>query len=107
MILRVLRAFARRHEGSVSIIGAISLPVLIAMAGLVAEYGNGLLHKVEDQRIADAAAFAAATAYNANSSNSLTSAADAVAALNGIPAADISASLVSSPTGDGNHAILV
>jgi uncharacterized membrane protein len=66
MLGLALRAFARRRDGSVSVISAISLPVLIAMAGLVAEYGNGLLHKMENQRVADAAAFAAATAYVAN-----------------------------------------
>ena len=73
----------------------------------MAEYGNGLLHKVEDQRIADAAAFAAATAYGASSSNSITSAADAVATINGIPTSAISATLTNSPTGDGNQAVQV
>ncbi len=36
-----------------------------------------------------------------------TSAADAVAALNGVASANVSASLVNSPTGDGNQAVLV
>jgi Flp pilus assembly protein TadG len=107
MIKRLLSAFARRRDGSVSVIGAISLPILIAMVGLVAEYGNGLVHKMEDQRVADAAAFAAATAYNANSSNSLTSVVDAVASKNGLSSSNISQSLVTSPSGDGNQAILV
>ncbi|MGH6958587.1 MAG: pilus assembly protein TadG-related protein, partial [Caulobacteraceae bacterium] len=107
MILKRLGALARRREGSVSIIGAVTLPILIAMTGMVAEYGNGLLHKVEDQRVADAAAFAAATAYNTDSSNSVTSVAQAVGAINGVAAADITASLVNSPTGDGNQAVLV
>lgn len=107
MIERIFRAFAHRREGSVSVVTAVSLPVLIAMTGLVAEYGNGLLHKVEDQRIADAAAFAAATAYGASSSNSITSVADAVATLNGIPTSAINASLVTSPSGDGDQAVEV
>jgi Flp pilus assembly protein TadG len=107
MIQRILRAFAQRREGSVSVVTAVSLPILIAMTGLVAEYGNGLLHKVEDQRIADAAAFAAATAYGASTSNSITSVADAVASINGIPTSDISATLATSPTGDGNQAVQV
>ena len=107
MLKQILRALLTRREGSVSMVGAVALPMLIAMTGLVAEYGNGLLHKVEDQRVADAAAFAAATAFNANPSASLSSVVDAVATLNGIPASDISASLVTSPTGDGNKAILV
>ena len=86
---------------------AVSLPILIAVAGMVAEYGNGLLHKMEDQRIADAAAFAAATAYGASSSNSITSVADAVASVNGIPASAITATLTSSPSGDGGQAVEV
>jgi hypothetical protein len=104
---RALSALARRREGSVSVITALTLPILIAVTGLALEYGNGLDHKVEDQRVADAAAFAAATAYNANSSNSLTSVADAVAAMNGLSASNIAASLVTSPSGDGNKAVEV
>jgi Flp pilus assembly protein TadG len=107
MPINILRALFARRDGSVSIVSAISLPILIAMTGMVAEYGNGLLHKVEDQRVADAAAFAAATSFNANSGNSLTSVVDSVASLNGIPTSDISATLTTSPSGDGNQAILV
>src|SRR5215469_17156798 len=107
MFRRILRAFAGRREGSVSVIAAVSLPILIAMTGLVAEYGNGLLHKVEDQRVADAAAFAAATAYGASSSNSITSVVDSVASINGVPNSGIAGTLVTSPTGDGNQAVEV
>lgn len=108
MIKQFLAALARRCDGSVTVVGAVTLPILIAMTGLVAEYGDGLLHKVENQRVADAAAFAAATAYNANASNSLTSVADAVATLNGVPAADVSSQyLANSPTNDGNAAVEV
>ncbi len=90
MLMQRLCALARRRDGSVAVISALVLPLLIAIVGMVAEYGNGLLHKIEDQRIADAAAFAAATAYNSNSSNSLTSVVDEVATINGIATADIS-----------------
>lgn len=107
MIRGILRAFAGRRDGSVSVVTAVSLPILIAITGFVAEYGNGLLHKVENQRIADAAAFAAATAYGASSSNSITSVVDAVATINGIPTSAISATLATSPTGDGNQAVAV
>src|SRR6185437_5695209 len=107
MIGRILRAFAGRREGSVSVVTAVSLPILIAITGFVAEYGNGLLHKIEDQRVADAAAFAAATAYGASSSNSITSVVDAVATMNGVPTSAISAALATSPTGDGNQAVEV
>jgi len=107
MISAILKVFKGRREGSVSVIGAISIPILIAMVGMVAEYGNGMLHKIENQRIADAAAFAAATSYNANSSNSLNSVVQLVATMNGIPSGDVSQSLVTSPSGDGNQAVQV
>ena len=107
MFRQVLRRLARRRDGSVSVIGAVSIPFLIAMVGMVAEYGNGLEHKVENQRIADAAAFAAATSYNANSGNSMSSVVNSIAAMNGIQTTNISEAIVTSPSGDGNQAIQV
>jgi Flp pilus assembly protein TadG len=107
MLKRIFGALCRRREGSVSIIAAVILPILIGVAGLVAEYGNGLLHKVEDQRVADAAAFAAATAYNANPSVSITGVAQVVAGLNGVSTTGVTATKVASPSGDGNQAIEV
>ncbi|HEX4199201.1 MAG TPA: pilus assembly protein TadG-related protein [Caulobacteraceae bacterium] len=85
---------------------ALVLPALIGMVGLVAEYGHGLLSKVENQRVADLAAYAGALAYNATSSTTaMTTAADNVAALNNIPASAVSVTLVSSPSGDGQSAV--
>ncbi len=107
MLKNLLARLMRRRDGSVSIIGAVSIPILIAMTGLVAEYGNGLDHKIENQRIADAAAFAAATSYNANAGNSLTSVVQSVAAMNGVAANDVTEKLVSSPSGDGAQAVEV
>ncbi|HUO12052.1 MAG TPA: pilus assembly protein TadG-related protein [Caulobacteraceae bacterium] len=106
MLVGMLRAL-RRRDGSVTVISALVLPVLIAIVGFVAEYGNGLLHKAEDQRIADAAAFAAATAYNENSSDSMSQVVNSIAAMNGITSSNISASVVNSPSGDGNQAVEV
>jgi hypothetical protein len=108
MIAGFLRAFGRAKRGSVSTITALSLPLLIGVAGLVAEYGHGLLVKVENQRVADLAAYAGALAYNSsNSTTSMTSAADAVGSLNGLSSTALSVSLVSSPSGDGNQAVEV
>ena len=107
-IARRIGAFARDRRAAVSIVAALSLPTLIAFSSLVAEYGHGLLVKTENQRVADLAAYAGALAYNAKgTTTSMTSAANAVAALNGIASANVSASLVSSPTGDGNQAVQV
>lgn len=103
-----LTRFRRHRRGSVAIITALLIPVLLGMGGLVAEYGDGLLAKVENQRVADLAAFAGALAYNTSGTTAaMSSAADAVASLNGVPASGVSANLVSSPTGDGNQAVEV
>ncbi|HZL00181.1 MAG TPA: pilus assembly protein TadG-related protein [Caulobacteraceae bacterium] len=96
------------RKGSVSVIGALVLPLLIGMSGLVAEFGNGVLAKTQDQRVADLAAFAGAVAYNASASTTtMNSAIDNVAVLNGLPAADVTAALVTSPSGDGNKSVQV
>ena len=88
------------RRGAVSAIAALALPLVIGTAGLVVEYGHGVLEKVENQRVADASAFAGAIAYNATSSQtSMTSAAQGVAALNSIPAAQVAVALVASPSG--------
>ena len=107
-VARRFGAFARDRRAAVSIVAALSLPTLIAFSSLVAEYGHGLLVKTENQRVADMAAYAGALAYNSNgTTTAMTSAANAVAALNGIPTGNVSASLVNSPTGDGNQAVQV
>ncbi|QYE36589.1 hypothetical protein KZX46_12120 [Polymorphobacter sp. PAMC 29334] len=98
--------FAQRR-GAVSLLAALTLPCLIGTAGLVVEYGHGVLEKVENQRVADLSAYAGAVAYNAATSTStattaMTSAAQAVAVLNGIPAAKVTAAIVPSPTGTAN-----
>ena len=103
-----LVGFVRDRRAAVSIIAALSLPALIAFSSLVAEYGHGLLVKTENQRVADLAAYAGALAYNSTASTtSITSAANAVAALNGVSSGNVSASLVTSPTGDGSSAVQV
>ena len=84
------------------------LPLAIGFGALVVEFGQGLLVKAQNQRVADAAAYAAALAYNATSSSTtMTSTAAAVAALNGVATSGVSASLVGSPSGDGNQAVSV
>src|SRR5262249_7747474 len=62
---------------------------------------------VENQRVADLAAFAAATAYNPDSSVSITTIADNVASLNGVAPSAVTAALVTSPTGSGKQAVQV
>ena len=105
---RRLRAFAGDRKAAVSIIAALSLPALIAFSSLVAEYGHGLLVKTENQRVSDLASYAGALAYNSTAStDSMTAAVNQVAALNGISSSSVAATLVSSPSGDGNQAVRV
>ena len=81
-----MKAFAADKRGSVTILAAAIMVGVVGMAALVAEYGLALEKQAEDQRIADAAAFAAATYYNQHG-NSLTgalAAAQNVASLNGV-----------------------
>ena len=87
-------------------LAATMFPVLIGMAGLATEYGNALLTQMKAQRIADAAAWSGALAYNQSASSaSITNAANRIATVNGISAQAITVSLVNSPTGDTNNAV--
>ncbi len=100
----------RGKRASVTVLAAVIFPALVGMAGLATEYGNALLTKVKAQRIADAAAYGAAWAYNpANSSDANTSAMNAaanrIALLNGIATSAMAVSIGNSPSGDGNQAV--
>ncbi|WP_419815142.1 TadG family pilus assembly protein [Glacieibacterium sp.] len=95
---RVATAVLSSRRGAVSVIGMLLLPCFIGIAGLVVETGHGLVEKVENQRVADQAAYAGAVAYNSTASEtSMRAAAGAVATLNGYPASQVSVALVSSP----------
>lgn len=100
--------FLRSRRGGVSVLAAAAFPVLIAVAGLVTGYGDALLTRVKMQRIADSGAFAGALAYMSNPTTSaLDNAVARVTALNGMASNAASASIVNSPTGDGNQAVAV
>ncbi|WP_263488856.1 pilus assembly protein TadG-related protein [Mesorhizobium sp. ES1-3] len=106
--MQILRRFVRNRDGNVLIMSALLLPVLIGMAALVTEYGGALVERAGNQRTADLAAYAGALAYNATKSTDLmTAAAVNVATLNGVPAADVQAALVTSPKTSGMNAVSV
>jgi len=108
MRAKFFRAFARAKRGNIATITAICAPLLIGIAGLVAEYGDGLLVQVQSQRAADLAAYEGALAYSSTSStSSMTSAADSIGTMNGLTSGNLTVALVSSPTGDGNNAVEV
>ncbi len=106
MVIGFLTRLFHCRRASVTTVAAFVLPAMIGMVGLVAEYGHGLLSKVEDQRVADLAAYAGALAYNSTSSQTaMTQAADTVAGLNNISAGAVTVALVNSPNGDGHQAV--
>lgn len=84
------RRFWRDTEAAVGVIGAVTLPALIGVAALSLEYGNGLLVRVETQRVADIATYSAAVAYTRAGGDrqqkrlAAEQAANSIAALNGV-----------------------
>jgi hypothetical protein len=95
-------------QGAIAVLGAITLFGLLGVSALAVEYGRGLFREIEDQRIADVAAYSGALVYNQTGSISTTqSAVSNIVSLNGLPSADATAALVTSPSGDGNQAIQV
>jgi hypothetical protein len=103
---RELNAFKADKRGNVTILSGLALTLLMAFASLGAEYGAGLLLQSENQRIADAAAFIASTYCGANSAcstaatlNTASAIAQNIGALNGIPGADVTSTVVNSPSG--------
>ena len=96
------------RRGSVALMAAMMFPILIALAGLVIEYGDGFAVKAKLQQVADLAAYGGAIAYTQTSSTTtMNSAATRIATLNGLSSSAASASLVNSPSGDGNQAVYV
>ena len=103
----MLTRLFRDRRGNLAVMSAFMMVGLAGVAGLVGEYGNGLFNRIMDQRLADTAAVAGATIYDeTNSSTSMNAAVSNVAALNGL-SGTVAASIVASPTGDGNQAIQV
>jgi hypothetical protein len=99
---------ARERRASIAVVGGVVIAMLASMAAVAVDLGTGYLAKVADQRFADSAAYAGALAYNASSSTTtMKSAVSNLAALNGLPAGVAVASLVASPSGDGNSAVQV
>src|SRR5580658_2745815 len=99
---------ARQRRASIALVGAAVIGMLASMAAVAVDLGTGYLAKVADQRFADSAAYAGALAYNSSSSTTtMQSAVGNLAALNGLAAGVAVASLVASPSGDGNSAVQV
>jgi hypothetical protein len=96
------------RRASIALIGAAVIAMLAGLGAVAVDLGTAYLAKVADQRAADSAAYAGALAYNASGSvATMNSAVSNLAALNGLPAGAAVATLVPSPSGDGNSAVQV
>lgn len=104
MLLRLLRA----NHGNMAVLSAVMMTSLVGVGGLVTDYGTGLMSRMVDQRTADIAAIAGATVYGeTGSASSMSTAVSNILSRNGYASTAAAASLVTSPSGDGNEAVKV
>ncbi len=95
-------------RGSVAIVAAIGVTVLIYAAAIAIDLANLYYIKSEDQRIADQSAIAAAFAYESSGSTvTVQKEAASLALANGSGSATVTAAIVNAPSGDGNLAAYV
>jgi hypothetical protein len=102
---RPLRAELR---GSVAIVTAVGMTVIICTAAIALDMANLYYLKSVDQRVVDQSAIAAAFAYQSSGSAATAqSAAVSLAKANGAANATLTTSIVNSPSGDGAQAAYV
>ncbi len=109
-ILALLIDLLRQRRGSVTTVFLLTLPILIGMAGLAVEYGDALVVRTQNQRVADAAAYSAALAYNASGNDEavMRNAATRIGGLNGLTGtATVAAAIVPSPADASRNAVQV
>jgi len=101
--------FRKDEQGTITLLAAFLLPVLIGFLALAAEFGYGLLMQVENQRVADAAAMSAALAYGngKTTATQYTSAASNIVSLNGMSDATLAVTLTTVPQDSSKQAIKV
>jgi len=98
----------REQRASIAVLGGAVIAMLATLAAVAVDLGTAYLARVSNQRTADSAAYAGGLAYNASSSTTTMNAAVGnLAVLNGLSASAATASLVASPSGDGNNAVEV
>jgi hypothetical protein len=101
-------SIARDQRASIALVGGVVIAMLTGLAAVAVELGRGYLTQMAEQRTADSAAYAGALAYNATGSAiKMSSAVTNLAVLNGLSSTAASATLVTSPSGDGNSAVRV
>jgi hypothetical protein len=98
----------RERRAAIALIACVVITTLVSVAALAVDLGNTYLTGVANQRFADSASFAGALVYSSSSSTSdMTSAVSNLATLNGLASGAASASVINSPTKDGNSAVQV
>ncbi|HJU15430.1 MAG TPA: pilus assembly protein TadG-related protein [Stellaceae bacterium] len=95
----------RDKGGAITILSAFVLVAVVGVSALAVEFGRGLYRRIENQRIADIAAYSGALAYSVGSD--YTSAVSNIVQLNGLASSNAVPAVVSSPSGDGNYAVQV
>lgn len=96
------------RRGAIAILTAFVFIAILGFSALAVEFGRGLLRRVQDQRVADIAAYSGALVYNATGSASATNSAVAhIVQLNGLTVSAANTTIVASPSGDGNQAVQV
>lgn len=102
------RGVLRDVTAGVTTMGVLALPAMIGATGLTVDVSRGYQQRVSNQRAADLAALAAATAYKVASASTVLqpTAADMVLA-NGIGGATVTASLVSNYPVTGSTSVKV
>jgi hypothetical protein len=98
----------RQRQASIALVGGAVIAVLAGLTAVAVDLGTAYLAKLTNQRAADSSAYAGALAYNASgSTTTMKAAVGNLAALNGLATGAAVASLVASPSGDGNSAVEV
>lgn len=101
-----MTALGRDMRGSVSVLSALSLPLMIGMIGFGVELSNGYAVRVGNQSIADMAALAGANVYLTNKSQSeMLGAAKEIASGSGLAASSVEVTIVDSPDNSGAKAV--
>jgi uncharacterized membrane protein len=98
-------------RAAISILASLCLVPVIGISALAVEFGDALLQRSDNQRVADLAAYGGALVFSSSgSTNDAESAAINIAALNGFPGrgnVTVVPQIVPSPRGDGNQAMQV
>lgn len=105
---RLLHHLAHDMRASVSVLGVSALPVIIGIAALSMELGQGYQAKITYQGIADVAALAAANAYASSKSDTiLTATATNVVNMNGVASSNVTVTHLTNYSASVSDAVQV